>query len=149
MANPTENIAFSFTNLKVTIAGESLSLEAFGGISYAWKRDPQVMRGGSGAHFGFTDSWPEFDDATLTLFRTTYESVVNLFGYDSWLNAGRDNVNFTLVLSETKMSPSGQLVTLSRTLVGCTPVGDAISNDVSADATTVECKLRFQNITSP
>ena len=140
----TNNIPFDFGNLEVVFAGQSLALDAFTGLSYSWSRAVGEMRGRGNQLLALSDGKVTIDEITLTVSRSAYESIIDLFGFDSWQNAGVAGVTFDLVVTDTHPA-SG--TTLKRTFEGCTPTGDSISYSEGEEVTTVEVKMKCLRIT--
>lgn len=136
----TNNIPFGFGDLEIQFAGQSLALDAFTALSYGWSQDIGEMRGRGNQLLGHTTGVTNYDEGTLTVSRSAYANIVDLFGFDAFVNASEGGVVFDLVVTDTH-KPTGE--TLKVTFEGCRPTGASVSYSQGADATNVELKFKF------
>lgn len=141
MALTVNNIAFDWNNVEVSIAGQATKIDGITDINFSWKRDTAYLRGRGNKPLGITDGQINFEDVTMTLNLSAYQSIVNIFGYESMKDAGAAGVEFDLVVTVAK---GGTQVT--RTLEGCTPVGESTGWKQGPEGLQTQVTLRCLDI---
>lgn len=140
----TNNIPFDFGNLEIQFAGYSLAIDAYTAFSYGWTREVGEMWGKNNKLIDLTDGVTKFDEITFTVYRSAYQNILELIGFDSFLHAGQAGVKFDLVVIDKHEASGTQLKV---TFVNCTPIGAKVSYSQGSDPVTVDMTLRCTDMT--
>jgi hypothetical protein len=141
MALSVNNVAFDWSNIEVSVAGQATKIDGITAIKFEWTRDTAYLRGRGNKPLGITDGQINFSDITMTLNLSAYQSLVNIFGYESMKNAGANGVTFDVVVTVAKAG-----VQVTRTLEGCTPVGESSGWSQGPDGLQTEITLKCLDI---
>ena len=116
MAIQLDNIPFEWENVSISIAGLAYTLDGITDISgIGMSRDPAELRGRGNKPLEYTKGQVTFNDVSMTLNLSTWETITNLLGFEDIVNGTHERFDIQINIT----NPDFPDQSVRRTLVRC------------------------------